>query len=131
MGQLQTEKIQINHRDKSAQMVINVADFVDHGHVVVYAPSLNISAYGETKDEALKMLFEEVLVDYFHNLFQLTESELTKELAKYNWKRSKILRKRFSNSAYVDSEGILKNFNLPKETLINQRQMSPSVKIAA
>lgn len=128
---VQSEKIQIDFRHKSVQMVINVADFVDHGHVVVYAPSLNISAYGETKDEAIKMLFEEVLVDYFHNLFQLTESELTKELAKYNWKRSKLLRKRFSNTAYVDSAGILKNFNLPKETPISQQQMSPSVKIAA
>lgn len=112
-------------------MVINVADFVDHGHVVVYAPSLKISVYGATKDEAVKMLFEEVLVDYFQNLFQLKESELTKELAKYNWERSRILKKRYSNSSYVDAEGILKNFNLPKETPINQHRMSPNVKIAA
>ena len=112
-------------------MVINVADFVDHGHVVVYAPSLKISAYGVTKDEAVKMLFEEVLVDYFQNLFQLKESELTKELAKYNWERSRILKKRYSNSSHVDAEGILKNFNLPKETPINQHRMSPNVKIAA
>jgi hypothetical protein len=113
------EKIKIDFRARTAKLIINVADFVDHGHVVVYIPSLDLSAYGPTKDEAIKMLFDQVVSDYVESLMKIPESKVSEELAKYGWKRGKILKKNFSNEAFVDAKGILQNFNLPAETPIN------------
>ena len=113
------EKIKIDFKRKAIQMDVNVADFIDHGHVVAYIPSLDISAYGPTKSEAFKMLFKDVLPDFFENLLKLSEVKVSKELAKYGWKRGSILRKNYSNSAFVDAKGILQNFNLPSETQIS------------
>ena len=127
----QREKLIIDFKKRSVKMVVDVVDFKDNGHYVVYAPSFKLSAYGESKDEAIKMLFEDVIVDYFSTLLQLKEFEVTSELSKYNWVKGKVLKKVFRNTAYVDKEGILKNFNLPIETPIGQNSISKTSLIAA
>ena len=116
---ISNEKIKIDFKRKAIQVEVNVADFIDHGHVVAYVPSLDISAYGPTRAEAFKMLFKEVLTDFFENLLKLPEAEVSRELAKHGWKRGSLLRKNYSNKAFVDAKGILQNFNLPSETQIS------------
>ena len=123
-GYSPNEKIKIDYVGHKAAMRINVAEFEDHGHIVTYIPSLDLSAYGETKEASLKMLFEEVIDDFFENIFKLPEAEVTKELAKYGWVRGRILRKNFSNNVFVDEKGILRNFNLPAETPIRINTMA-------
>lgn len=111
--------------------MVLVAHFVDNGHFVAFAPSLELSAYGPSKEEAAKMLFEDVITDYFDNLFSLSESKITADLAKYGWKRSQIIRKRFTNTPHVDSKVILKNFNLPMGTEISHQMMDEEITAAA
>ena len=125
------EKLSIDFRGKSATMLILVAEFVDNGHFVAFSPSLNLSAYGSSKQEAAKMLFEDVVTDYFDNLFKLNEAEISAELATHGWKRGKFIRKRFTNSPHVDSKGILQNFNLPMETKVTHHMMDEEITTAA
>ena len=119
-----TEFIKINFAKKEASMRIHVANFIDHDHHVAYIPSLKLSAYGATKEEAIQMLFDDVIDDLFHNLLPLGQSGVSKELAKYGWHKSKIPNKKYYNDLpYVDPNGILENFNLPEDTNIEVKMM--------
>lgn len=119
-----TEYIKINFAGKETSMRLHVASFIDHGQHVAYMPSLKLSGYGATNDEAVQMLFEDVLDDMFHNLFALSQSEISKELAKYGWHKSSIPNKKYYNDLpYIDPSGILKNFNLPTDTSIEVKMM--------
>lgn len=115
------ESISIDIKNSRGEIGAVLFAFEDHGHQVAYLPSLKLSAYGKTAQEAKQMLFEEVLPDFFENLFLLNEAEMNEELAKYGWKRSQFFKKRYSNlNAFVDAEGVLRNFNLPAETHIEK-----------
>jgi hypothetical protein len=46
------------------------------------------------------------------------------ELRKLGWVPNKIFKKKLSNQAYVDKDGILKNFNLSAETEIKEHFVS-------
>jgi len=79
-------------------MFVYVASFIDNGQHIAYIPSLELSAYGESNEEAINMLFEDVVTDMVHNLFSLTPSEVTKEMKKYGWhKAAGIPNKKFYN----------------------------------
>ncbi len=119
-----TEFIKINFSRKEASMRIHVASFIDHDHHVAYVPSLKLSGYGATKEEAMEMLFQDVINDMFDNLLVLGESGVSKELAKYGWHKSLIPNKKYYNDLpYVDPNGILENFNLPEDTSIEVKMM--------
>ena len=120
------EYIKVDYGRKEASMRILVADFVDNGHHVAYIPSLKLSAYGPSKQEAIKMLFEDVIDDLFTNLFELSETKIAKELAKYGWHKAKGIpnKKYYNDLPYIDPKGILKNFNLPEATNIEVKMMA-------
>lgn len=119
-----TEFIKIIFSRKEASMRIHVASFIDHDHHVAYVPSLKLSGYGATKEEAMEMLFQDVIDDMFDNLLALGESGVSKELAKYGWHKSPIPNKKYYNDLpYVDPNGILENFNLPEDTSIEVKMM--------
>ncbi|MBX2913154.1 MAG: hypothetical protein M9954_11600 [Cyclobacteriaceae bacterium] len=80
-----------------------------------------MTAYGATEDEAIEMLFEDCVEDMLNNLMELPEHEVTTELGKYGWKRSSYQKKQFKLKSYIDADGVLKNFNLPKETKISRQ----------
>lgn len=120
-----TEFIKIDFATRSAQMRVFVASFIDSGHHVAYIPSLKLSGYATSKDDAIKMLFEDVVDDMFENLFELDESTITNELGKYGWHKAKgIPNKKFYNDRpFVSPTGILENFNLPQNTDIQVKMM--------
>jgi hypothetical protein len=120
-GKLKEQHIKLDYKHKSAKGYFWTVGFKDHQFHVAYIPSLDLSGYGETEKDALDMLYNQVMDDFFVTLFQLNESQISAELEKYGWKRSKLLRKKFMNTPYVDKEGILKNFNLPAETPIKEQ----------
>jgi len=119
------EFLKINYKGKSAKVLLRLIGLEDHEYKICYIPSLELSSYGNTFDEAKKMM-NEVLHDFFECLFKLPEYEVVKELNKYGWKRkSNILKKEFENtSPFIDKDGILNNFNLPKETKIKEEFIS-------
>jgi len=118
------EQLKINIKDKRAEGYLYVVNFKDHEHYIAYAESLNLSGYGPTRQEAIDMLFKHVLDDFFDGLFDLPEDEIFKVLADFGWKRSPFFKKDLSKAAHVDTDGILKNFNLSEETEIEANLMA-------
>ena len=115
------EMIKLSLSPKRAKAVLRIVKFKDHDFDIVYVPSLNLSGYGKDTQEAMDMLTNVVLDDFFENITKLSESKVFNEFRKLGWSQNKILRKQFNiSSAYVDKEGILKNFHLPEETVINE-----------
>lgn len=95
-----------------------VLTFIDHGSRILYVPELNLSAYGDNKDEAFEM-FEEVFEEFTKGLLSLSKKEMDMELAKYGFFPQKLAHKDFKFSgAFVDSSGVLKEFNLPEDTIV-------------
>jgi len=90
----------------------------DGEYWVTFMPALDLTGYGKTTDEADSML-KEALDDYFMKVINLKSDQIQKELSKYGWVKG-FFSKRFKNSVYVDKEGILKNFELPKDTPIKE-----------
>jgi hypothetical protein len=112
------DRLHINFDKKEITGNITVMNFVDHNHHICYIPTLKISSYGDTKKEALDRLIHEVIDDYFDNLFSLNKEQLDSELRRNGWLKNKLFSKRFLSKSFVDKDGILKDFNLPKETKI-------------
>jgi len=76
-------------------------------------PALSTSGYGKTEEEAQNDL--KYNLDLFcKDLFSLKPEQRILELKKMGWDNDKIFRKRFS-SAFVDENGVLKNFDFPTE----------------
>jgi hypothetical protein len=118
------EQLKINTKHKIATGYLYVVNFKDHEHYIAYAESLNLSGYGSTREEAIDMLFNHVLDDFFDGLFELQEKEIFDVLENFGWKRSQFFKKDLSKSAHVDTDGILRNFNLSEETQIEANLMA-------
>ncbi len=103
----------------------NTFYFEDHGHIIVYVPSMNLSAYGNTVEEAMDMLINVVIDDFFESIVRSSEGEAFQQLSKLGWSLQGHSHEReFTNSAYVDKDGILRNFNLPADTPIHQQAIT-------
>lgn len=100
-----------NQRLKRFTGYINIIRFTDKdtNQIVIYAPALELSGYGETEEKAFSMI-KESFNDLFEMLSNLSLSDLNFELSKLGWKKDKYRNKDFSR-AYVDEDGNLKNFN--------------------
>ncbi len=125
---LKQETIKLDLKNGTAQGVIRVIEFKDHEFYIAFNPTLNISGYGESEKEALDMLFHDVLFDFFQNLLKLTEAEISCELSKYGYDRSRIFNskksKRYTGRGpVVSSAKILENLNLPPETPIKEKYL--------
>jgi len=121
------EFLKVDFAKNNILMGIWAFTFEDNGHHVAYVPSLRLSAYGATVEEAYEMLQAEILPDFADGILALkSESAVTQELGKYGWRRGTILRKKFYNTPYVDEKGILKDFHLPEETKITQEYLEPA-----
>lgn len=100
-----------NRHGVSFSGYINVVRFVDKDtkQYVVYAPSLEISGYGDTVEEAHKILdfnLKELLLHLQH----LPKHEAKKTLADLGWVQHRLFNRQFSK-AYIDDDGKLKNLN--------------------
>ena len=76
-------------------------------------PSLNVSGYGKTEDEANESLKENLQV-FCEDLFSINEVQRKMELTKLGWEPNKFFKKKYSK-AYVDENGVLQNFNNPEQ----------------
>jgi hypothetical protein len=115
--------LQINFHHKSVKGEFKLFKIVEEQFKILFIPSLNLSGYGSNDEEALEML-KDSLDTYFNNLFKLKNDRVLNELGLLGWKQDRIHHKRFNNVAYVDKEGILRNFNLPAETEIEESSIA-------
>jgi len=121
---LETLHLKLGKKMKRAKANLFVYEFEDNGFFISYNQSLQLSAYGKTQAEAEKRFAEEVFPDFCEHLTELSEDQIFAELKKLGWKRSPFFKKELSNTAYVDREGILKNFNLPTETKVKEQYVT-------
>jgi hypothetical protein len=121
---IETFYLELSKHTKKAKANLLVYEFEDNGFFVSYNKSLELSSYGKTKEEAKKRFIEVVFPDFCTNLVQLSESEIYAELKNLGWSRSHFFKKELSNSVYVDKEGILKNFNLPEGSEIEEQYLA-------
>jgi len=117
---IEKEVLNIDLKKLNMAGKVRVFDFMDEGHHISYIPSLNLSGYGDTKQEALDLLMKHVVKDFFEGLLTLSESQINEELKKLGWERSHFLNREFSKS-YLDEDGVLREFNLPAETQIESQ----------
>ena len=95
----------------SVSASIGLVRFIDKdtGHYVAYAPSLEISGYGENPTEAIEM-FSYSVNDLFERLLKMKKDDVAAELKRYGWKKHRYRNKDFS-ALRVDINGRLKDMN--------------------
>lgn len=90
---------------------INLHKFIDRDtkDFIFFCPSLDITGYGETENDAFEMI-KASMDDFFEFLRNLSFQERDIKLRELGWEKSKFFNKRFSK-AFVDASGELQNFN--------------------
>ncbi|TAE33468.1 MAG: hypothetical protein EAZ91_02320 [Cytophagales bacterium] len=116
--------LEIDFVRRQVRLAVTGFTFLDHEHTIIYLPSLNLSAYGNSQEEAKTMLSEVVLDDFCENLIALSPVEAREFLGDLGWAMDAGNGLNFSNSAFVDKDGILRNFDLPQDTPISEQVVS-------
>lgn len=117
-------KIDRTKSERRFQAELRVVSFKDGEFYMNYIPSLNLTGYGDTDEEARHMLMDIVLKDYIDNLMHLPESDLYAELRQYGWVRKPFLTKQLRNIQFLDTNTIKDTFNLPAETVIEEKYVT-------
>lgn len=126
--------LEISHGDEPCKQNILTIDFAhqvitatlsgysfeDHGFKMLYIPALNLSAYGDTAEEARQMMNELVMPDFLTRLASLSKMAVFEYLSKLGWSAINRESTSFETSAYVDKDGVLRNFDLPADTPIKE-----------
>jgi hypothetical protein len=117
----ENEFIKINYRKKLIEGNLLAHSFESDGLQFVYVPSLNISGYGSNQEEAQEMV-NICIKDFIETLFSVNESIAIEEIKKLGWKKHKFFNK--YQAPFVDKDGILREFNLSKETRIETSNLT-------
>ncbi len=112
--------LKIDWKKKRGAAKLHAVIFKDGDSHIIYIPSLNLSSYGDTLEESQAMMKGVVIPDFLETLFETSESAAMEELQNLGWQRNTMLKKKFSSEAYIDKNGILKDFNLEKDTQIQE-----------
>lgn len=107
-----TETIRFKKGKLSASLLVVQGKEFDS--FVLFAPTLNLSGYGNTKAEAEEMLKESFL-DFGKHFMSLSSTEKDTYLFKYGFSKEKFKTKNFSK-AYIDVDGELQNLDLEDKT---------------
>ena len=116
--------IQYNSKMKSLKGQVSSIDFQNDGYHIVYIPSLKLSAYGHNLQEAIKMMTDVVLPDFCETLMAQPFVKVISEFKSLGWNQNVFFKKEISKDSYIDKEGILRQFDLSKDTKINESLIS-------
>ncbi|MFL9845139.1 hypothetical protein [Flavobacterium rhizosphaerae] len=83
-------------------------------HYVIVAPSILVSGYGSTTEEA-EASFLEGMNLFCEDLMKLTSEQRDAELKKMGFERNRFQRKNFSK-AYIDENGVLRDLEIERVT---------------
>jgi len=112
--------LKIDWNNKSGNAKLTAVNFKDGEYHIIYIPSLNLSSYGETEEEAYLIMKDIVIKDFLENLLEASEHDAKEELRKLGWNQNNLLKKQFTSKAYINKEGILKAFELEADTQIEE-----------
>lgn len=115
--------LNIDFKKKLIKGTLSTKLFKSGDFWIAYVPSLDISSYAETPEEAQKFLFDIYLTDYFDAIMD-NPTDGVIELEEMGWKRNSILKKQFVSESYVDKNGFLKDFDLPEDTEVIDREIT-------
>ena len=113
-------KISRTRQNHSIKGQVRAVDFEQDGHYIIYIPSLGLSAYGDDVVQARKMMSEFVIPDFCETLLQQSLSKIINELKNLGWAPSPFFKSELSTAAHIDKEGILKDFDLPRNTVMHE-----------
>lgn len=130
MGDLQFSSINSKSVDKEKLNVtsnrlnatLNVYSGKSGEYWVSIVPSLNVSGYGDDYKSSLEDLEFNMQV-LFEDLFKLSKDKRIEELVNLGWEKHSYFNKRFSKS-FVDENGVLQNFDEPKEVIRSAFEMA-------
>ena len=114
---MEKEIVKIDFPKRFWKAELNGVEFKEEQSHIIYIPSLNISSYGDTTEEALEMM-KVVARQFFLDLLDLGEVALKKELENLGWIGSKYFKKKLTHLSNTTFEDIKKEFNLPDETTV-------------
>jgi hypothetical protein len=98
---------------------LNGVGFKEADSHIVYIPSLELSAYGDSIKEAQEMM-KIVLNEFSKNLLSLNNDKIQDILSSLGWERNQYFKKRMINLSETTFDDIKKQFNLPDETEVEQ-----------
>ena len=113
---MRNEKIRIKGSDVAlfiVQITGKQGDFY-----LAFSPSLNVSGYGKSKEDAEK-IFKVELEVFCEDLVSMSSQEREQFLASLGFKQERFKKKNFSKT-YVDPEGKLNDFENP---IIEQKEL--------
>lgn len=103
----------IRIKNKNVQLKLVSAHGKDGDFYVSIAPSIHVSGYGRTKEDA-NQSFEENLRVFCEDILELSVEERNIYLSNLNFHQEKYKNKNFSKS-FVDKDGVLKLFSENEE----------------
>jgi len=115
---MKEEVIKMDFKKVSIHGEFAVVTFMNDGSNIYFIPSLNISGYGDTPQDAEDMA-NESLKDFLDALLLFGEEKSLEELYKLGWKKNTSYKQMLS-LAFVGKEGFWKELDLPEQTVINQ-----------
>lgn len=114
------EFLKINIKQEVIKARLKAFSFMENDIHVVYLPSLNMSGYGNTIEEAYSLLKLD-WADFGDSLFELKhESLIFDALRDLGWSRHKVFAKRMNNLSNTTFEDIKKEFNIPDSTQVKE-----------
>ncbi len=115
-------RVKRNKKEGQIRCVTTSITFKDKDtkQMVMYVPSLELSAYGDTTENAKKML-EFQVNEFLLHLLKMPNKAQKITLLDLGWTQGKFAHKEYSNS-YVDVAGTLTDFNIEDGTPIHVEQ---------
>ncbi|MES2543781.1 MAG: hypothetical protein V4548_02770 [Bacteroidota bacterium] len=95
-------------KDNTISIKAIVASGKEGEHYIVVSPSILVSGYGKTNEEAEESFHENINL-FCQDLLKLTNEQREKELLNLGFAKVKYHNKNFSKS-YVDENGVLQGF---------------------
>jgi hypothetical protein len=113
----QKESFHININKGTITAFIMSYSFLDKDTnlFVEVVPALQISGYGETREQANVML-KEAINEFNDYMLALNHDKVEAELRRLGWKKSVFKNKQYSKT-YVDVNGELQNFNAVENSI--------------
>lgn len=105
----------IRIKGDEVSFTVRVVSAKDGDFFVHYIPSINLSAYGETKEEAKQSLSHNIQM-FALDLLSLSPKNLDREMLKMGFKKERLNRKNFSRLV-VDGNGELKDLGFEDHEL--------------
>lgn len=107
------ESLKINVKQRKFNAELQAIAFMDGNSHIIYIPSLELSAYGESFEEAHEMMKENLHV-FSEDMFECSDQEVDAILSELGWKKEKFFPKRRINLSNTTFKDIKKQFNLPE-----------------